>query len=520
MVCTYNGARTLARHASTALRALDYPDYEVIVVDDGSTDAHRRDRRELRRPRDQHRRTAGSSARATPGCEAATGEIVAYIDDDAHPDPHWLTLPRRRRFMTHRPRRRRRAEHRRRRATALIADCVANAPGGPSHVLLSDDESPSTSPAATWRSAATRCWRSAASTRSFRTAGDDVDVCWRLQERGWTIGFSAGRDGLAPPPQLASRAYWQQQRGYGQAEALLERKWPEQVQRGRARRAGPAGSTARGRSPQSRSRAAAIYHGHVGHRAVPVGLPAGAGTAGLAAADAGVVSGRRVLRSCPLGGRVAAAAASRCSSLLAVGRRSVRARGLAARRATAASRRGGARAPSAHAMLTALLHLVQPAARLRGRLASRAHRRGDGAAVPVVARPRRAASRCGASRGDARSATSGTGAALRAAGFVVAARRRLRPLGPGGPRRAARPRPPRDGRRGARPRAAALAVPGLALLRWRSAGTAVLTAVAIVAAIDAAPAVALALRRGRGGIVARGVLEGGHAMPPSRAAAA
>ena len=32
---------------------------------------------------------------------------------------------------------------------------------------------------------------------------------------------------VAPPPQLAADAYWRQQRGYGRAEALLERKWPE-----------------------------------------------------------------------------------------------------------------------------------------------------------------------------------------------------------------------------------------------------------------------------------------------------
>ena len=25
------------------------------------------------------------------GLEAATGEFVAYLDDDAYPDPHWLT---------------------------------------------------------------------------------------------------------------------------------------------------------------------------------------------------------------------------------------------------------------------------------------------------------------------------------------------------------------------------------------------------------------------------------------------
>jgi O-antigen biosynthesis protein len=60
----------------------------------------------------------------------------------------------------------------------------------------------------------------------FRTAGDDVDVCWRLRERGWSLGFHPSamvwhhrRDSV--------RAYWRQQVGYGRAEALLERKWPE-----------------------------------------------------------------------------------------------------------------------------------------------------------------------------------------------------------------------------------------------------------------------------------------------------
>jgi hypothetical protein len=60
----------------------------------------------------------------------------------------------------------------------------------------------------------------------FRTAGDDVDVCWRLQERGWTLGFNTAamvfhhrRDSI--------RGYLRQQFGYGNAEALLEHKWPE-----------------------------------------------------------------------------------------------------------------------------------------------------------------------------------------------------------------------------------------------------------------------------------------------------
>jgi O-antigen biosynthesis protein len=38
VVATYNGARTL-RTCLESLGRLNYPDYEVIVVDDGSTDA-------------------------------------------------------------------------------------------------------------------------------------------------------------------------------------------------------------------------------------------------------------------------------------------------------------------------------------------------------------------------------------------------------------------------------------------------------------------------------------------------
>jgi hypothetical protein len=64
----------------------------------------------------------------------------------------------------------------------------------------------------------------------FRIAGDDVDICWRLQDEGLTVGFSPGavvwhhRRGCV-------RSYLKQQFEYGKAEALLERKWPERYNR-------------------------------------------------------------------------------------------------------------------------------------------------------------------------------------------------------------------------------------------------------------------------------------------------
>ena len=64
----------------------------------------------------------------------------------------------------------------------------------------------------------------------FRTAGDDVDVCWRLQQRGWTLGFHAAAM-VWHHRRNSVKAYWRQQRGYGRAEALLERKWPEKYNR-------------------------------------------------------------------------------------------------------------------------------------------------------------------------------------------------------------------------------------------------------------------------------------------------
>ena len=226
VVCSYNGARTL-RDCLDGLRQLDYLDYEVIVVDDGSTDGTSAIAGEygVRLIRTENR---GLSNARNTGWHAATGEIVAYTDDDARPDPHWLRYLADTYLTT---------EHAciggpniAPAGDGPIADCVANAPGGPIHVLLTDtvaEHLPGCN--LTFR----REWleRIGGFDPRFRAAGDDVDICWRLQEAGQTLGFSPAAM-VWHHRRNSVRAYWRQQHGYGRAEALLEAKWPARYNAG------------------------------------------------------------------------------------------------------------------------------------------------------------------------------------------------------------------------------------------------------------------------------------------------
>src|SRR5439155_10691382 len=88
VVCTFNGERTL-RPCLEGLMALRYPDFEVIVVNDGSTDSTLAIASEY----DVWVISTENGGLATArnlGMRAATGEIVAYLDDDAQPDRDWL----------------------------------------------------------------------------------------------------------------------------------------------------------------------------------------------------------------------------------------------------------------------------------------------------------------------------------------------------------------------------------------------------------------------------------------------
>jgi GT2 family glycosyltransferase len=218
VVCSYNGAATLEQ-CLRSLQALDYPDYEVIVVDDGSTDATRSILARLPGVRALHQPNLGLSAARNAGLEAATGSLVAYTDADCFADPGWLT------GLVH--------QLQQSGAAAVggpnltpedgwLAACVAAAPGQPGHVLESDQ-------VAEHIPGCNMAFRREALLAingfdpAYHKAGDDVDVCWRLQQAGHWITFAPGAfvwHHRRPGP----RAYLRQQAGYGEAEALLRFK--------------------------------------------------------------------------------------------------------------------------------------------------------------------------------------------------------------------------------------------------------------------------------------------------------
>jgi GT2 family glycosyltransferase len=220
VICSYNGQRTIGQAISEVLQS-SYPNYEVIVVNDGSTDQTSQIAGEFPKVRVISVQNGGLSAARNIGMEAATGEIIAYIDDDAYPDLYWLHYLGSA-FM--------RTPH-----VAIggpnipppgdgsVAECVANAPGGPVHVLLTDEIAEHI-PGCNFAVRRAALKEIGGFDPVYRTAGDDVDACWRLQEFG-TIGFAPAAV-VWHHRRNSFKAYWKQQKGYGRAEALLERKWP------------------------------------------------------------------------------------------------------------------------------------------------------------------------------------------------------------------------------------------------------------------------------------------------------
>jgi GT2 family glycosyltransferase len=222
VVCAYN-AETTMDPCLASLEHLNYPDYEVVVVNDGSKDATRAITERHKYCRLINQENRGLSVARNVGAEAATGEIVVYTDSDCVADPDWLT------YLVGTIERGGLAacggpnfpppEN------SLVPAAVAVSPGGPCHVLIDDE-------VAEHIAGCNMAFRRdvllglGGFDPIFRAAGDDVDMCWRLQDAGYTIGFSPAAM-VWHYRRNTVGAYLGQQRGYGKAEALVYAKHPE-----------------------------------------------------------------------------------------------------------------------------------------------------------------------------------------------------------------------------------------------------------------------------------------------------
>ncbi len=221
IVCTRNGLGRIGR----CLEALGQlvGDHETLVVDDGSDDGTAEFVAEnfpsvslLRLD------PCGLSAARNAGAEAASGEILAFTDDDCEPDREWLVRLARVYAVG---------------GFAAVGgpnlppapqswheSVVCAAPGAPSHVML-DDEEAEHLPGCNLTVTKAAFDAIGGFDPQFRTAGDDVDFCWRLRAAGYRLGFAAGAF-VWHWRRPSIRGFFTQQIGYGRAERLLIAKHP------------------------------------------------------------------------------------------------------------------------------------------------------------------------------------------------------------------------------------------------------------------------------------------------------
>jgi cellulose synthase/poly-beta-1,6-N-acetylglucosamine synthase-like glycosyltransferase len=227
VVCAYNADATIDA-CLESLKHLNYPDYEVLVIDDGSTDATARiaETSGARVVTIAHR---GLSAARNAGIAAAAARIVAFIDADAEADRDWLyhlaeTITRQDAIAVG-------GQNFPPVPASAMEAAIAAAPGEPREVRAGDDELDQVC-GCSMALDKTKLPEATPFDELFTTAGDDVDFSWSLRERGFKLVYAPGAI-VIHRRRATIAAYLRQQIGYGRGEAILARKYPNRVGAGR-----------------------------------------------------------------------------------------------------------------------------------------------------------------------------------------------------------------------------------------------------------------------------------------------
>ncbi|NNE94994.1 MAG: glycosyltransferase [Acidimicrobiales bacterium] len=256
VICAYNESVHIEPCIRSVL-ASAYPDVEVIVCDDGSSDdtadkASRYPVKLLRLGR------GGLSAARNEGMRAATGDIVAYLDADAEADPRWI--PQLVRAFDSPAVVAAGGPNHPFEPIGLVEAAVAASPGNPREVLVSDTR-------AEHIAGCNMAFRRKDLLKAngfdvaYRTAGDDVDLCWRLLDAGHEIAFAPTAT-IEHHRRGTVRGYLRQQRGYGRAERMLQ--GPHRHRFNRLGQARWRGVVYGGLSLPRRLLGAVVYHGSLG----------------------------------------------------------------------------------------------------------------------------------------------------------------------------------------------------------------------------------------------------------------
>jgi len=257
IVCTRNGADRIVACLRAIANMAGGP-FETIVIDDGSGDGTAAlvaaDFPDVRLVSIA---PSGLSAARNLGAATASGEILAFTDDDCEPDHEWLM-------------RLGRAFHDPGVAAAggpnlppparsAREAVIRAAPGAPSHVLL-DDTNAEHLPGCNIAVRRMAFDAIGGFDPAFRTAGDDVDFCWRLSDGGHRMAFVPGAF-VWHWRRPSVQAFLRQQIGYGKAERLLLAKHPVRFgKNGEARWTG----FVYGGGPVRAEDGSVIYHGPMG----------------------------------------------------------------------------------------------------------------------------------------------------------------------------------------------------------------------------------------------------------------